>query len=413
MRILYECDLAGSNYHGMAFRIFQFSCEFRKRGHEAMIVAASYSHARRINPVVVHVLTDENIDGVKYRWIKTPRYKGNGFMRLMHLLIYNFRLWFYAGRIARDFNPEIVIASGVTPLDFLGCSRIAKKAKAKTILEVGDLWPLSPIEIGGYSKFHPFMIALQWAENYSYRNCDALVTLLPKALDYMVLHGLKPEKSHYIPNGIYTYEWEKKESIPQEYEILISDLKSKGQTLIAYTGAHGVGNDLNSLIETADRMRNIDVAFLLVGSGSEKEKLEKKASSLQLTNLFFLKPIPKNSIPTFLDKMDFLYIGIQKIPLLRFGISPNKIFDYMMSGKPIIQVIDAGNNLVKEAGCGVDAEPENAENISSAVLKLMALSPEERERLGRNGQKFVMENHSYDVLTEKFLNVIENLVHSK
>lgn len=410
MRILYECDLAGSRYHGMAYRIFQFSCEFKKRGHEVLIVAASYSHARRINPVVTRMLTDEKIEGINYIWIKTPKYIGNGIGRVIHMLVYNFRLWYFARKIAHDFKPDVVIASGVTPFDFIGCNRIAKKANVKMVLEVGDLWPLSPIELGGFSRFHPFIIALQWAENYSFRNCDALVTLLPKALDYMVLHGLKPEKSVYIPNGIYTYEWDKKEPIPPAYSNLISELKSKGNILIAYTGAHGKANDLETLIEAAKILKNTNIAFLLVGSGSEKEKLKIKAASMQLTNLFFLNPIPKNSIPVFLDLMDVLYIGLQKQPVFRFGISPNKMFDYMMAGKPIIQAIDAGNNLVKEADCGVYAEPGNVEEISSAILHLKALSTEERERLGNNGRKFVLKNHSYDILTEKYLNVIKKLI---
>lgn len=95
MRILYESDLAGSKYHGMAYRIYQFSREFVERGHEVMIVAASYSHVRRINPIVNNELTDEQIDGINYKWIKTPKYHGNGVGRVVHMFLYNLKLWLY------------------------------------------------------------------------------------------------------------------------------------------------------------------------------------------------------------------------------------------------------------------------------------------------------------------------------
>ena len=85
--------------------------------------------------------------------------------------------------------------------------------------------------------------------------------------------------------------------------------------------------------------------------------------------------------------MDVLYIGLQKQSLFRFGISPNKMFDYMMAAKPIIQAIDAGNNLVGEADCGIDVEPDNVGEISKAILALKSMPEEERRRLGENGKK--------------------------
>jgi hypothetical protein len=98
-----------------------------------MIVGASYSHVRRENPIVKDIITKENINGIEYRWIKTPKYQGNGLDRVMHMIIYNFRLWKNAKKIADEFKPDIVIAAGVTPLDFIGCYRIAQKANAKFI----------------------------------------------------------------------------------------------------------------------------------------------------------------------------------------------------------------------------------------------------------------------------------------
>ena len=100
---------------------------------------------------------------------------------------------------------------------------------------------------------------------------------------------------------------------------------------------------------------------------------------------------------------------MQKQSLFRFGISPNKLFDYMMAEKPVIQAIDAGNNLVREADCGLDVEPDNVEEIAAAMEKLSQMPAEELRRMGMNGKRFVLENHTYSVLGRRFIECIEKL----
>lgn len=409
MRILYESDLAGSRHHGMAYRIYQFSCEFKEHGHEVMIVASSFSHARHTNPNVKNILTNEIIDGIIYKWIKTPIYSGNGLGRIFHMLVYNLRLWFYAKRIANEFKPDVVIASGVTPLDFFGCKRIAKKSRAKIILEVGDLWPLSPIELGGYSKRHPFIKFIQYFEDYSFKHADSLISLLPYARDYMVFHGLNEEKFNYIPNGIVIKDWDKQIELSLTHKKLLEELRDKGFCIIGYTGAHGTANSLKTVIDAVAKLESEQVALVLVGAGSEKEALIKYVKYNSIPNIFFLPSIKKEEIPNCLKLMDVLYIGLQKQSLFRFGISPNKMFDYMMAGKPIIQAIDAGNNIVEEVNCGLYAEPENVNAIADAIRKIKDMPLEDREKMGKNGRKFVLENHSYGVLTDKYLSIINKI----
>lgn len=406
MRILYESDLAGSKYHGMAYRIYQFSYEFKKQGHEVMIVAASYSHVRHTNPKVKGVLSSEIIDGIVYKWIRTPSYKGNGMGRVFHMLMYNLRLWLYAKKIAKEFKPDVVIASGVSPLDFFGCYRIARKSGAKIYLEVGDLWPLSPIELGGYSKNHPFIRFMQYAEDFSYKHTDQVISLLPYAKKYMESHGLVQGKFNYIPNGVLLSDWNKRILLSSNHKNLLEGLRRSGFFIVGYTGAHGQANSLKAIIDAVHSLKDEKVVLVLVGSGTEKTSLVEYVERYNISNTYFLPPIRKEEIPECLRLMDVLYIGLQKQSLFRFGISPNKMFDYMMAQKPIIQAIDAGNNIVKEANCGIYAEPENVEEISLAILKLRKLPREELEKLGKNGYDYVTKKHSYDTLTRQFLDLL-------
>jgi glycosyltransferase involved in cell wall biosynthesis len=408
MKILLINHYAGSPRYGMEYRPYYFAKAWQKEGHIVTIVGSSHSHVRTSQPLIDKKIQEEMIDGIRYIWIKTTGYTGNGLGRVINILVFITRLFINARMLSKHASNGAVIASSTYPMDIIPAKRISSISNALLIFEVHDLWPLSPMELGGYSKYNPLIQVIQFAENYAYRKCDNLVTMLPKTLDYMVSHGLDPGKFNYIPNGIKLEEWEKIEKLPEPANNLIEDLKRNNNTLIAYTGTHGLANALDSLIEAAAIMKDLKVAFLLVGSGPEKERLQKKAKSLQLRNIFFLKPIPKESVPAFLHKMDILYIGLQKQPLFRYGISPNKLIDYLMAGKPIIQAIEAGNDIVSEANCGISIEPENPVKIKDAILELLNFSKDELLKLGNNGHEYALANHEYSVLAKKFLKILES-----
>lgn len=180
--------------------------------------------------------------------------------------------------------------------------------------------------------------------------------------------------------------------------------------MVGYAGTHSISNALYTLLEAALKLKNKDVEFVLVGEGPIKEDLIKYSQSKNIENVHFLSGIPKASIPTLLKRMDVLYVGFQRRSLYRFGISPNKIYDYMMAGKPIIQAIEAGNNIVKEAKCGLYVTPDNIEEITNAILELKEMSSIDRKKLGDNGNQYVLQYHSYEVLTGNYLNILNNLI---
>jgi glycosyltransferase involved in cell wall biosynthesis len=165
----------------------------------------------------------------------------------------------------------------------------------------------------------------------------------------------------------------------------------------------GDSNALEYLVAAAAKCPTI--AFILIGDGINKVLLQAKARFDGSDNIYFFNPIAKNTIPDFLDKMDALYIGWNNIPLYRFGISPNKIFDYMMAKKPILHSITIGNDLVKAANCGITVPAANVEAIARGVMQISSLSRDELIRLGQNGYEYVIKNHDYKVLATKFLDV--------
>ncbi|MDD2636212.1 MAG: glycosyltransferase family 4 protein [Bacteroidales bacterium] len=406
MNILLINHYAGSPEMGMEFRPYYMARAWEKMGHSVMIASASQAHVRNLQFNTNKPYEIRKVEGIQYFIIKTPAYSGNNISRIKNMWAFIKGLNKFKKVLANTFQPDVVIASSTYPLDIYPAKKIANLSNAKLIFEVHDLWPLSPMELGGYSKFHPFVIIMQKAENYAYKHSNTVISMLPNAFKHMEKHGLKKEKFKHVPNGIVVEEWDKHVAIPENFSALIKQEKDKGNKLIAYAGSHGVANALDSLLNAMITLKNQPVSLFLIGDGPLKNDLIQFTKSNNLSNVFFLPPVKKDIIPAILDKMDFLYIGLQNQSLFRFGISPNKLIDYLMSGKPIIQAIKAGNNIVADANCGLAIEPENPDAIANAVCQLLELPKERITELGHNAHKYCLLHHDYKVLAKNFIKYI-------
>lgn len=393
----------------MEYRPFYLAREWVRLGHQVRVVASAQSHVRAQQPVLQgQNKFEENIEGVQYFWLKGPEYSGNGLGRVRNMAAFVFRLFREARFLVKSFKPDVVIASSTYPMDIWPAYRIAKQAKARLVFEVHDLWPLSPMELGGMSKWHPFILLVQSAENYAYRHADVVISMLPKVRDYMESHGMAPHKLRIVPNGIDPNEWlDEGSSLPEKIENELAQLKSDGYTIVGYAGSHGVANALDTLLSAAKLMRENKVIFVLVGGGSDKSKLQQQANDEVLHNVRFIDPVLKGQIPALLQWFDVAYIGLQRQPLFRFGIAPNKLMDYMMAGCPVLLAIEAGNDPVAEAGCGLTVQPENPQAVVDGIFRLMALCDDDRKVMGLRGKVFVLENHTYPVLARQFLEGIK------
>ncbi|WP_411676141.1 glycosyltransferase family 4 protein [Caproicibacter sp.] len=408
MNILYINHYAGSRLHGMEFRPWFMAKRWVQAGHTVTIAASSYSHLRTKNPDLMgKKFEEQTLDGIRYFWISGPEYHGNGMGRIKNMLSFLSGLYRYGSEIAKPGAPDAVIASSTYPLDIYPAYHVAKKYGASLIYEVHDLWPLSPIELGGISPKHPYIRVMQAAENFCYRHSDRVVSLLPNAKEHMVEHGMAPEKFVYVPNGIEKADWEKPFGNPPVYSEQLSRFHEQGEFLIGYAGAHGIANALDSFVEAGERLHGKKIRLLPVGPGPERERLIQKAKDKNLEDVVtFLPPVGRGQIPELLSQMDALYIGLQRQPLFRFGVSPNKLMDYMMAGKPVIFAIDAPNDMVSEAGCGISIPPEDSPAIAEAAEKLASCSKEDLEKMGERGREYILRNNEYDVLSKKFLDAL-------
>ncbi len=405
MNILYIEHYAGSPEMGMEFRPYYLSREWVKMGHKVTIIAGDYSHLRKKNPHVSNDFERTEEDGIEYVWLKTGEYQGNGAKRALTMERFVRKLYMNASKIAKRWKPNVVISSSTYPLDTFPAQRIAKLANAKYIHEVHDMWPATLYEVGGMSRKHPFVVAMQVAEDSAYKHCDKCVSLLPYAEEYMRKHGLEPGKFINIQNGVNEEEWEESEKIPELHEKFFND--HKDYFIVGYFGGHSLSNALDKSLDIAKKMKDDEnVIFVFVGDGVEKERLIKRTEDEGITNAFFLPPVSKRAIPDLLKHFCCTYIAGTTTPLYRFGVSPNKMFDSMMAGVPVVCAFDAPDTLVRLYGCGSQCDPGNETEITDAIRALKDMPEKEREIIGEKGRKAILNNFTYKHLASVFCDIM-------
>ena len=245
---------------------------------------------------------------------------------------------------------------------------------------------------------------LQAAENYACRHADAVVSILPKVREHLEAHGMAPHKLHLIPNGTDPAEWSCEPApLPSTVADTLADLRRRGHFIVGYAGSHNMATALDTLLGAAALMRGDMVTFVLAGAGPEKERLRRRAVDEGLDNVCFLDPVAKEYVPALLASFDLAYIGLQRQPLYRFGVAPNKLIDYMMAARPVLYAIEAGNDLVTDAGCGISVTAENAAALVQGIHAMRAMDPGQRNAMGLQGRKFALEHLTYPVLGQRFL----------
>lgn len=387
---------------GMGGRHYYLAKELAKQGHKVYLVAASYTHMLRNLPKVNAEFKTESVDGFVFVWVRMPGYaSAHDKKRVLNWIGFAWKLLKLPTVIKE--KPDVVLVSSPSIFSFLGGQRLAKKLKAKLVFEVRDIWPLTLVELGGYSVSHPFIRLLQWIENKAYRESDAVISNLPNAVEHMVEHGMKREKFSWIPNGLDIDEVSQAQPLSGH---TFSQLP-KDKFIVGFAGTLGAAKVLNNFIDAASLLKDeTRLAWVLVGGGKEKQKLQAQCTKLGLVNVHFISPIPKAQMQSLLTLFDVCYLGWSNKPIYRFGVAANKIPEYLYSGKPIIHGFSGNEDAVCKAKAGISIPAENPQAIADAVLKLKSMSQEERAQLGRNGYDYALKNHDYAKLAEKLAKVL-------
>ena len=156
-----------------------------------------------------------------------------------------------------------------------------------------------------------------------------------------------------------------------------------------------------------------DIYFRIVGEGAEKEKLKVFVKENKLSNVSIENSVPKNEVTNILQNSDVLFLSLKDNPLYKFGISLNKLFDYMASGRVVVFAGNSKNNPIKDANAGYSISPDDVEDLQKTILEIYNLSQEKRDKIGQKIRKYAEDNYSIEILVDKFEKLLEDEIRNK
>ena len=399
---------AGSPDYGMEYRPYYLAKYWVRDGHTVTIVGSSFSHLRNNQPSMKNykLYQEEFIDGIRYVWVRGNKYQGNGIGRFINILMYT-SLSIFLGKIVKLC--DLIITSSTYPLDIFAAIRLRNRfPNAKLIFEPHDLWPMVLYEIGEMSRKHPLVILMQLAEDLSCKHANAVVSMHPHNIDYLETRGCNRSQFYHIPNGVDIESFNNSCQGPTDVVERIQSLRTEGKKIVMYTGSVSIANGLDVLIDVADELRFLNLAFVIVGDGPDRREIEYLVQKMDI-NLYCFGRVKKDYIPSLLELSDICYVGFKHSPLYRYGMSANKLWDYMMAAKPILMSINSSNDPVEEAECGITVSSGIAADISHALKILLHKSDMELRKFGLNGQQYVKENNDYRLLANRFLAIVSEM----
>ena len=385
---------------GAGERFYYLAPFFQQEGINTRVVSGGYNHLFVANPYTPKLFNDEEVKGGVFTWVKLREYNKASFIgRFLSWIEFFLKLFL----LKHKDRPDIVLVSSMSLFPIIYAFWLRLRFGAKVILEVRDIWPLTPMELGGYGPRNPFILLMSVLERWAYRSADVLVSVLPDFSKHVQNVLGKQKQAYWIPNAIPASVVPKKKEQNKEDEL--------GKFVLIYTGAIGIANAMDVAIDAARLLQeHEDVLFRIIGEGPDKQDLVNKAKTYDLSNVEFVGKVPKDQVAEHLNNADVAFISWQDSRLYEFGVSANKYNDYMLASLPIISASNIDSDPVGRAECGLQVAAGNAVAIKQAVLKLKQMSMEERQIMGSKGFEYVKANQVYSAIAKTYIKLLNNLV---
>ncbi len=357
-------------------RNFDFAASLVKQGWKVYLLTCRFNHYLRgylPNP-------PKEEAGVKLKWIWSTPYQGNSLLRELNILFFSF-CSFWRGL----WIPAEAIVTVTPPLEsaFSGWL-LARVKRIPFMLDVEDLWPDSIIAMGFRNKL--VIGWLRFLERFLYRHSDHFLTVAGEMKEYLRKQGVPDSKISMIPLGA---------NLPPEFSSARRDeIRERygwpeKKIIAVYVGAHGPANALETLINAAKYLpEDTPVQIVLFGDGSDKPRLSKILSKSNLSNIKMEDPVPPEMVPQILQAADIGIASLKDTDTFK-TVRPNKLYEYMAVGLPVICCISGeAGRFITEIGSGIQVTPEDASGLAETLEKL-SQNAEYRQKLGKKGYDYV------------------------
>ena len=381
-----------------------FAKYLQRLGHRVTIFAASTVHNSDQNLITDHrKWREEYVDGLHYVYIRCRNYQGNGGSRILNMCEF---AWKLPGVCARFEKPDAVVATSMPPMSCAVGIHLARKYGCRAVAEIADLWPESLIAYGMAGPKNPAVLLLRRLEKWIYKEADAIVFTMEGAYDYILEQGWEKEvprsKVHFINNGVDldVFDYNK-----AHYRIEDADLENPDIFKVVYTGSIRKVNNLGTLLDAAKQITDPRVKFLIWGDGDELSLLQQRVKDEKIGNVVFKGRVEKKFIPYIVSCADLNIAHNTSSPIFRYGISFNKLFDYLAAGKPILCDFVSSYNPAVLLGAAVDLKEVSDKEIARAVEFFAGVDRETYTKYCSNALA-ASEIYNFDKLTKKLLSVI-------
>ena len=336
----------------------------------------------------------ERIEDVDFLWLWAAPYTSNDWRRVRNWLSFSRSLGRWSPNGSR---PDVIIGSSPHLFAALAALRMARRLHVPFVLEVRDLWPESLVAAGGRkgAAYHGFAALAA----YLYARADRIIVLARGSRDHLAGLGVDDGKIVYVPNGA------------DPTPIAQSAARPDTPLTLAYAGAHGPANGLDTVLGAAALLRDEPCRILLVGDGPAKPALQARAAREQLHNVEFRDPVPKTAMPELLASCHAGLMVLRDAPLFAYGVSPNKLFDYLAAGLPVVcNVPGEVAAMLGSSGAGEQAADSTAGALAAAIRRLAARPPAARAAMGEAGRAWVGAEHGRAVLAQRLDAALRPLV---
>ncbi len=382
-----------------------FAKNLNKMGHDVTIIAASTVHNSDRNLIDGNERVKKFKDGgIPYILIKCSDYQGNGIKRVINILEFAKRL----PEVLKTLEqPDAIVATCFDPLSCYEGIKYAKKHGIRAIAEIADLWPETLVRYNNVSPWNPIVVCLRKIEKQTYLKADSIVFTVAGGYNYIVEQGWQKEipenKIYYINNGIdlELFDYNKAHYITRD-----SDLDNDQVFKVVYTGSIRKVNNVGGILDVAKHMTEKQVKFLIWGDGDELASLRKRVLDEKIENVEFKGKVEKKYIPYIVSKADLNFAHNQPSPLFKYGISFNKIFDYLAAGKPVLCDFPCKYNPVIMGNAGVSVDSANPKDIAQQIKVFSKMDQNTYQAYCKAARSTAAE-YEFKELTLKLLSAID------
>jgi glycosyltransferase involved in cell wall biosynthesis len=375
--------------------------EMTKSGCKCVIITSDSNHLANKSPSLESSFFVEQVNGMQVCWVRTVKYSAAiSLRRILSWLDFEWRLW----RLPKKQfpRPDVVIVSSLSIFTILNGLLLRAQYKCRLVFEIRDIWPLTLVEEGGYSRFNPLVLVLAYIEKLGYKHADITVGTMPNLGEHVteVLGFSKP--TFCVPMGVN----EEGPGLFRDFsESYCKKYIPQGKFIVAYVGTVGMSNALDTFFECALVMKDdLNIHFVVVGDGDLLSSYKSNFSTLP--NVTFAPKVLKSEVPSVLDLCDLLYFSVHVSNVWKFGQSLNKVIDYMLSGKPIVASYTGYPSMINEAQCGSFVAAGDVKALQREVIRYCSMDPEKRRNYGLRGRKWILENRTYKKLAHDYLEIL-------